>query len=152
MSKKKTRLTTALASGKKRTHGGYAYFTTGKLPEHRKYIEQYLTAARLNLIKDLGPSENDLTTAQIIIIDRIVSKLGVIRCIEEHIRENSVMVGQGLAPALKASYLAYNNSIRLDLQALGINSKKADEFPNPLEYAKKKYGKKAQEAAEEEKK
>ena len=81
-------------------------------------------------------------------IDRIISKLGIIRCIEEHIRENSVIEGNNLAPSLKASYLAYNNSIRLDLQALGINSKKADEFPGPLEYAKEKYGKKEKENGE----
>jgi len=41
---------------------------------------------------------------------------------EEHTLANSVMVGQELAPALKSSYLAFSNSIRLDLQALGIGS------------------------------
>ena len=145
MHKRKTRLTTALTSGKKRTHGGYTYFTTGRLPEHRKYIEQYLTAARLNLIQDLGPTEEHLTAAQIIIIDRVVSKLGVIRCIEEHIRENSVMIGDTLAPSLKESYLAYNNSIRLDLQALGINSKKAEGIMDLGKYVEEKYGKRKEE-------
>lgn len=142
MSKGKSRLTTALASGPKRTHGGFAYLTTGRLPEHRKYIEQYLTAARENLIRDLGPTEEDLTAAQIILIDRVITKLGVIRCIEENIRENSVMVGHNLAPSLRSSYLAYNNSIRLDLQALGINSKKADDALDLGKYVEEKYGKK----------
>ena len=151
--KNKPKLTVKLKRGGQRVkHGGWSFLVRGELPENRKHVLRYLTAARENLIKDLGPTEEGLTTAQIIIIDRIVSKLGVIRCIEEYIRENTVMVGQSLAPSLKASYLAYNNSLRLDLQALGINSKKADEFPNPLEYAKKKYGKKAQEALEKEKK
>ena len=86
----------------------------GTLPENRKHIRRYLTEARENLIRDLGPAEVDLTVAQIILIDRIISKLGIVRCIEEYIRENSVMVGQDLAPSLKASYLAYNNSIRLE--------------------------------------
>jgi hypothetical protein len=89
-------------------------------------------AARQGLVCDLGPTENDLTTAQIILIDRIVTKLGVIRCIEEHIRENSVMIGDDLAPSLKASYLAYNNSLRLDLQALGFG-KKAESILTPYE-------------------
>lgn len=136
MHKNKTKLTTALTSGKKRTHGGYTYFTTGKLPEHKKYIEAYLTAARMNLIGDLGPTEQDLTAAQIIIIDRIVSKLGVIRCIEEHIKEKAVMVGDNLAPALRASYLAYNNSVRLDLRELGIDKRVGDRVLTPLEYIK----------------
>jgi len=124
----KSKLTIKLKrGGQKIKHGGYSFLVKGELPENRKHVLRYLTAARENLIRDLGPAEEDLTTAQIIIIDRIVSKLGVIRCIEEHIRENSVMVGHTLASSLKASYLAYNNSIRLDLVVLGIDKRKGDE-------------------------
>ena len=119
--------------GQKVKHGGYSFLVKGELPESRKHVLRYLTAARENLIKDLGPTEEDLTAAQIIIMDRIVSKLGVIRCIEEHIRENSVMVKNDLAPSLKASYLAYNNSVRLDLQALGIERRRADDALAPYE-------------------
>ena len=107
--------------GQRQTHGGYSFLVHGRLPEHRTYIRRYLTACRQGLINDLGGEEN-LSTAQAILIDRIISKLGCIRCIEEHTREGSVMVGQELAPALKRSYLAFSNSIRLDLQALGIGS------------------------------
>lgn len=105
------------------SHGGYSYLTTGALPEHRSNILGYLMAVREGLIQDLGPTESDLSTAKIVLIDRITTKLGIIRCVEEHIRENSVMAGDELAPSLKASYLAYNNSLRLDLQALGIDRK-----------------------------
>jgi hypothetical protein len=115
-----------------RSHGGYSYLTSGTLPEHRANVLKYLMAARQGLVCDLGPTENDLTAAQIILIDRVTTKLGVIRCVEEHIRENSVMVGQDLAPSLKASYLAYNNSLRLDLQALGLE-KKGEAILTPYE-------------------
>jgi hypothetical protein len=115
-----------------RSHGGYSYLTTGALPEHRANILSYLMAARQGLIQDLGPTENDLSTAKIILIDRITTKLGVIRCVEEYIRENSVMAGDDLAPSLKASYLAYNNSLRLDLQALGLE-KKGEAMLTPYE-------------------
>ncbi|GAH32114.1 unnamed protein product, partial [marine sediment metagenome] len=95
----KPKLTTKLKSGgQKVKHGGYSFLSKGELPKNRKHVLVYLTAARMNLIADLGPTEADLTAAQIIIIDRIVSKLGVIRCIEEHIRENTVMMGHQLAP------------------------------------------------------
>ena len=141
MSRKKPKLTVALTPGPKPTHGGYTFLTTGKLPDHRKYIEQYLTAARINLVRDLGPTEEDLTAAQIILIDRVVTKLGIIRCIEEHIRETTVMKGEDLAPALRASYLAYNNSVRLDLQALGVEKKKIDEALDLGRYVEEKYGK-----------
>jgi len=136
MSKKLKSGETHLPMGPKRRHGGYAFLTRGTLPEHRRYIERYLTVARESLIRDLGPTEQDLTAAQVIIIDRIISKLGVIRCIEEYIRENSVMVGQRVAPALRETYLAYDNSIRLGLTALGISTKRADESLDVQGYIK----------------
>lgn len=145
MNKKETSKSIKLQPGRRKSHGGYAFLTRGKLPENRAYIERYLTAARENLIRDQGPTEEDLTAAQIIIIDRIVSKLGVVRCIEEHIRENSVMVGANLAPSLRASYLAYNNSIRLDLQALGIDKRKAGEIEDLNKYIELKDSKKESE-------
>jgi len=128
-----------------RSHGGYSYLSTGALPEHRMNILKYLMAARRGLVSDLGPTENDLSTAQIILIDRIVTKLGVIRCVEEHVRENSVMAGDDLAPSLKASYLAYNNSLRLDLQALGLE-KKGESILTPYEIVEQE--KRAEEASE----
>ncbi len=129
-----------------RCHGGYSYLTTSALPEHRSHILGYLMAVRQGLIHDLGPTEDELSTAKIVLIDRITTKLGVIRCVEEHIRENSVMAGNDLAPSLKASYLAYNNSLRLDLQALGLE-KKGDAILTPYEIVERE--EKAEEAANE---
>jgi len=140
------KLEAKLPRGRQRTiHGGYSFMTTGRLPEHRVHVRRYLTAVRENLIKDLGPTEADLTAAQIILIDRIVTKLGVIRCIEEHVKENSVMVGDNLAPSLKASYLAFDNSLRLALQALGMKSKKAEGIMDLGKYVEEKYGKRKEE-------
>jgi len=128
-----------------KSHGGYSYLTTGALPEKRANVLKYLMAVRQGLVCDLGPTEEELSTAQIILIDRITSKLGVIRCVEEHIRENSVMVGNDLAPSLKASYLAYNNSLRLDLQALSLG-KKEEAILTPYEIIERE--KRAEEAHE----
>jgi len=129
-----SRLTVKFGKGGKRQiiHGGYSFLTKGELPENRTHVLRYLMAVREGLVRDLGPTENDLSTAQIVLIDRVTTKLGVIRCVEEHIRENSVMAGRDLAPSLKASYLAYNNSLRLDLQALGVE-KKQEAILTPYE-------------------
>ena len=127
MNENRPKLSTKLTAGRRPTHGGFSFLATGKLPEHRRYILQYLTAARMQLIRDIGGSEENLSAQQIIIIDRIISKLGILRCIEEHVRETSIMRGHELVPALRASYLAYSNSLRLDLQALGIEKRTADE-------------------------
>ncbi len=136
MKKKSTKLTVNLEPGRKKRHYGYAYLTTGKLPVHRRYIEKYLTAVRNGLVRDLGPEEHHLTTAQIILIDRIVTKLGIIRCIEEHIRDNSVMIGDNLAPALGNNYISYNNSVERSLDKLGIHKKKTDETLDVQAYIK----------------
>jgi hypothetical protein len=131
------KLTTKLLPGRRQTHGGFSFLATGNLPKHRLYIEKYLTAARMNLIQDLGPTEEDLTAAQVILIDRLICKLGVLRCIEEFVKEQGIFQGKRLAPSLRDSYLAYNNSIRLDLQALGINVRKADAALSPFELARR---------------
>jgi hypothetical protein len=55
------------------------------------------------------------------------------------------MVGDTLAPSLKDSYLAYDNSVRLGLQALGIKSKKAEGIMELGKYVEEKYGKRKEE-------
>jgi len=128
MGNNRTKLTTDLKRGRPgTTHGGYTFLTKGELPQNRVHVLKYLTAAREQLIQDLGPTEEDLTAAQIILIDRVITKLGVVRCMEEHLKENHVMKGDRLSGCLRESYLAYNNSIRLDLAALGIDKKQSDK-------------------------
>lgn len=145
MTKQDPKLTVRLKrGGQKIKHGGYSYITKGTLPEHRTHILKYLTAARENLIRDLGPTEQDLSAAQIIIIDRVITKLGVVRCIEEYIRETTVMDGDRLSPCLRENFLAYHNSIRLDLAALGID-KRQSETMDLQTYINEKYGDKGNE-------
>lgn len=127
-----------LPPGRARKHGGWTYLTTGKLPEHRREVSRYLTAVRRGLIRDLGSTEEDLSAGQLILIDRVVTKLGIIRCMEEHVKETSVMAGNSVAPCLKASYLAYNNSVRLDLQALGLHMGKNEEPADLIDYIQTK--------------
>lgn len=112
-----------LATGKRKTHGGFSFLATGRLPEHRREMERYLTGAREGLIRDIAGSEENLTTAQAILIDRAIGKVGLLRCVEEHIRERGVMQNNQLASVLRASFLSYSNSLRLDLQALGIEKR-----------------------------
>ena len=119
--------------GRPPLHGGYSLISKGELPENRRYIRRYLTEAREGLIRDLGPTEDDLTTGQAIMIDRVTTKLGIVRCIEEFIREDAVFEGKRLSPSLRESYLAYNNSIRLDLQALGIDKRQSEAVLAPYE-------------------
>ncbi len=118
-------------------HGAFSYLTRLALPDHRAYLRPHLTAVREGLIHDLGPTEEDLTTAQKLLIDRCVGQTGVIRLIEEYCREEGILQGglQGrlLAPILAKNYLSFANSLRLNLQALGIARKDLGDKEPPLE-------------------
>ena len=139
--RKKDKLEANLPSGRKGKHGGYVYLTHGKLPQHRRYIEAYLTGCRKGLIADIsGGTEDELSTAQIILIDRAIGILGLLRCMEEHIKEKaSVMDGEELSPCLRQSYLGYNNTLRLTLNLLGID-KTIPDTPSLKSYVKSEYG------------
>jgi len=112
--------------GTKVKHGAYSLIARGELPQKRRYLERFLGDVRQGLIKDLGPNQESLTTAQLILIDRAVGKLGVIRCVEEFAKEAGVIKGHELSPILKRNYLAWANSLRLDLQALGIDRRQTE--------------------------
>lgn len=118
-------------------HGAYSYMTRLSLPDHRAYLRPYLSTVREGLIHDLGPKEEDLTTAQKLIIDRCVGQVGVIRLIEEHCREEGILQGgirgRLLAPILAKNYGAFVNSLRLNLQALGIAHKDLGDKDTDLE-------------------
>ena len=111
---------------KPKRHGGYSLIVAGEDEKHRAYLLRHLTECREGICRDLG-GEVSMTMAQVILVDRVVSKLGIVRCIEEYVRENGIFDEKRLAPTLKESYLAYSNSIRLNLQALGIQKKTSEQ-------------------------
>lgn len=124
--------------GRPAKQGGFSIMIRdGNKPVRRSRIRAYLESVRRGLIRDLGPTEQDLTTAQLILVERIVAKLAVLRACEERIAEVGIFRSPGRAElqhALQANYLAYSNSIRLSLQALGITKRAADEALDLKDY------------------
>jgi hypothetical protein len=137
MSGKAPRKKAGRKPGVKVTHGAYSLIARpgGPLPSKRVYIERWLSEVRAGLIADLGPTEKDLTIGQAVLIDRVIGKLGVIRCIEEHVREKGIMNGEELRGLLGKHYLSWANSLRLDLLALGIGKREGERILSPLEIA-----------------
>lgn len=108
-----------LPSGRPKTHGGFSYLSTGKLPENRREIQRYLTLVREGLIADFGPLESDLSTSQVILINSITTSTGFLRLVEEHCREAGAFGKDGeLRHCLSAFYLSMLNSQRLNILAL----------------------------------
>jgi len=121
----------------KTRHGGFSYLVTGKLPANRGYLRRFLENTREGLIRDYGPTEGDLSTAQLVMIDRIITALGVCRCIEEKAREDGVFhlvfdakgtdaKGKILKGSLGDRYIAFQNTIRLNLKELNNLAKRED--------------------------
>jgi len=102
---------------------------------HRAYaalkpvtIQRHLSLIRKALVKDLGGTEDSLSAQQIIIIDGIIARLGIVRSMEEYIKATSIMKGQELSPCLRTEYLAYRNSIDKALSRLGLKRSEIEEI------------------------
>jgi hypothetical protein len=114
--------------GNKYRHGGYSLLTRGTLPQRRRYIGPYLMAVREGLIHDLAKSEEDLSTAQRVLVDRIVTFLGVVRLIEEHAGQYGVLDSKGRPSCgLTGHYLTFNRQIKEMLALLGMERRAVDE-------------------------
>lgn len=134
MTKKESKLEKRLPKGRpKATHGGFSFLTHGRLPEHRVELRRYLSACRNGLIEDLG---GDLSTQETILIDRCISLLGVIRCIEEYSKEQGVFNNGKLQPALGKHYISYTNSLKQILSLLGIESRAENKVLTMAELSK----------------
>ncbi len=133
MTKKESKLEKRLPKGRpKATHGGFSFLTHGRLPEHRVELRRYLSACRNGLIEDLG---GDLSTQETILIDRCISLLGFIRCIEEYSKEQGVFNNGKLQPALGKHYISYTNSLKQILSLLGIDRNETGREITPQDQA-----------------
>jgi len=137
MPKKSTKLTVRLPAGRPRTHGGYSFLSTGKLPEHRRAISRYLTQIREGLVNDFGPTEADLSTSQVILINEITTSAGFLRLVEEHCKEAGAFGKDGeLRRCLSAFYLSMLNSQRLNILALKNIGRRERPAPTLAELVK----------------
>ena len=136
MAKNESKLEKKLSHGRPRVvHGACSYIVHGQLPEHRVYLRRFLTHARESLIADMG-GEESMSMAQLILTDRVISKLAICRLVEEYAKEQGVFRSGELQAVLKQNYLSYTNSMRLDLMALGIDNRAEDRILSPLELAR----------------
>jgi len=136
MTKKRADKKAKKRPGRPPQSGAYSLIVRGgELPKRRTYLRAYLQNCRDGLIEDLGPGEEDLTTAQRVLIDRAISKLGIVRCIEESVKEGGAFKGKELSSVLAKSYITYCESIRRDLEALGISKRAGERVLSPLEIA-----------------
>lgn len=116
-----------LPMGPKRRHGGYTFMATGRIPDDKREIERYLTGIRIGYVLDIGPKETDLTTGQIVLLDKLITLTGVNRCIEVEALKAMDIRG------MEQNYNTRNNQIIKICLALGIEQKTSERIPTAAE-------------------
>jgi len=104
-------------------------------------IQRHGEAMRAGLILNLGPTEKDMTTAQLVLTDKAVALYQVTCAIEAYIRKQGVFIQDKFDPVLGNHYTNYINTLRLTLRELGVNKRQADKILDLKAYVENKYGK-----------
>ncbi len=117
--------------GKRRQPAGFSFLTRRCSHDERTRIVKYLIGCREALLADLGGEEN-LSAQKLMLIDRLISLLGVVRGIEEHHKDNILNRDGTLKPSLGKNYLSYVNSSRQILMCLGLE-RVTDKIPSIAE-------------------
>jgi hypothetical protein len=118
--------------GRPAKHGGFSLVHKDELLKEHPYIQRYLRDCRAGIITDLG-GEETMTAMQMVMVDRLISRMAICRLIEAYIEKygafNRVAIQQKrleLEPVL-ASYLSFSNSIDRTLVSLGLEKRKPAE-------------------------
>ena len=123
------KLEAKLPRGGRRRHGGYSYLTSHRIPDDKIYVERYLTNLRESYVLDLGESEADLTTGQLVLLDTLITLKGINRCVEiESSRDGNLA-------RLDERYNARNNQIIKICLALGIDRNETGREITPRDQA-----------------
>jgi len=112
-------------------HGGYLKTIRGVPLNVRRQVQ----GVREQLIRDIGGAEPALSAAQAILIDKTVNLYQITLCLEAYVRREGPFRGKKLDPVLGQNYLAYVNTIRLNLRELGITTRAGAKMLGPLEIA-----------------
>jgi hypothetical protein len=104
---------------------------TGEVPKDKLEIERYLSGLRQGYIQDIGPREEDLTTGQLLLLNKLVTLEGCQRCVEIQAARD------GNLRTLDERYNARNNQIIKLALSLGIESRAEDKVLTMAELTKK---------------
>ena len=118
--------------GRPLVHGAYNTLRRNVVKGQPR-LRRFLTSCREGLIADTAGTEERLTTGQLIIIDRCIGKLAILRLMEAYVAEVGAFKDGELLPLLAGPYLRFTDSLRADLLALGIERRSHEKVLTPLE-------------------
>lgn len=111
------------------THGGRSWLRTGVMPPGNEEIEEFLVNLRDQFVSDLG-GESNVMAGQGVILDLIISQMGYCLLIDKWTMKNGPIlpVKQGdktvdirMAGPLNSFYLSAQNSIKRNIEILGLH-------------------------------
>jgi hypothetical protein len=121
-----------LKTGRPVLHGAYSRYSARVLRGQPR-LRAYLADARARMLEDLG-GEDRLSTAEMIIAGRAIEKLTVLRLIDHYVAREGPWAKPGrLRPVLAGPYLAFSESLRRDLVALGLERRQRERLLAPWE-------------------
>ena len=127
--------------GRPPKHAGrqLARFIANQQLDARTGIARLLKESRDSLIEDAGGAQH-LTNRELVLVDRTASLLVIVGTLEGYIfSQKSLVDGDGqLIPVLRKSYLSYQNTLRLNLESLGLRPPKPNSEPDLHSYIKQK--------------
>ena len=136
---------------KRSKHQIYFWLKTGRInPSVRGYkkLQQYLKDMERDLIELQGGPEK-ITVAKEILIKGTIEAYGVLLLASIYCKREGIlrpdMLEKGiveLQPVLGRQFLAFLNTLRQNLVALGLEKTEAEEVFDIHKYVKEKYGKK----------
>ena len=150
---KKKKLGRPRKRGRPPTHGAYITSLKDQYLKTTPQVRRFLESTRFGLIRDVAGSEENLSEQQRIMIDRVISRLLILRVIEgwivrDGIWDRKALLGKPstlkLESCLSDSYLAYSNSIDRALKSLGLEKKAIDagfDYIEQFDKNKEKQGK-----------
>lgn len=100
-------------------------------------VRRQVQAVKDQLVRDIAGEEASLTAAQRILIEKTINAYSVTLCMEAYIRANGLFRGKKLDPILGHSYLAFINTIRRNLEVLGISARAGEKILAPYEIVAK---------------
>jgi len=99
--------------GRPAIHGGYVFLKSNLISKDNKHITKYLSAIRANYIEELGPTEDDLSTGQTVLLGQLITCVGFCRLVEEKARKLAEL--RPIQTKQYMSFMKHGRQLVLDL-------------------------------------
>lgn len=126
--------------GKRKKHGGWLFLRKGQVPSDAEDIRIGTVRIAADLADEFAGTGKELTTSQLVLIDRACAMLGFCKLVERAAMRDGVIVtdelgNPRLSPGLSGFYVAASNAVARAMKTLAEISPDRDRGDRPLDLA-----------------